>query len=44
MLGVREPAILKVNVSEELVRQKELAVGDRVAVELATITGRIEKG
>lgn len=43
-LGLREATILKVSVPDELVRQKDLAVGDRVTVEFATITGRIEKG
>ncbi|MCW3978577.1 MAG: LysR family transcriptional regulator [Candidatus Bathyarchaeota archaeon] len=42
-LGVAEPAVLKVRVSDELLRRMDLAVGDKITVELATITGRIEK-
>jgi molybdate transport repressor ModE-like protein len=40
-LGVKEPTILKVNVSKELIRRMGIGVGDRVTVELTPITGRI---
>ena len=42
-LEVKEPAILKVKVSHELIRRMEIGVGDSVTVELTSITGSIGK-